>query len=292
MEMHQVRYFLAVCETLNFTRAAEQCNVAQPSLTRAVQKLEDEMGGLLLRRERNRTHVTELGKLVKPHLEQIYSANHSAREEAKGYKERGKAPLSLGVMCTIGPSRLIGFFDRLAEELPALEVATREATGRELVEELMQRESGHCRRRFAGIPDRLDPRPLFSERYVIAFPAGHRFEAMDQVPLVELDQEDYLSRTNCEYPDHFDALGIPDVCQVNIRYRSEREDWIQAMIAAGLGCAVMPESMPMIPGVQTRPVVDPEITRTVSFVTVSGRRYTPTVRSLIQLAQNHDWTPG
>ena len=45
MELYQIRYFLAVCDTLNFTRAAEQCNVAQPSLTRAVKKLEDELGG-------------------------------------------------------------------------------------------------------------------------------------------------------------------------------------------------------------------------------------------------------
>ncbi len=58
MEMHQVRYFLAVCETLNFTRAAERCNLAQPSLSRAIKKLEDELGGLLFRRERNRTHLT------------------------------------------------------------------------------------------------------------------------------------------------------------------------------------------------------------------------------------------
>ena len=56
MEMHQVRYFLAVCETLNFTRAAENCNVSQPALTRAVHKLEEELGGLLLRRENNLTH--------------------------------------------------------------------------------------------------------------------------------------------------------------------------------------------------------------------------------------------
>ena len=45
MEMHQVRYFLAVSRTLNFTRAAEQCNVAQPSLTRAIRQLESELGG-------------------------------------------------------------------------------------------------------------------------------------------------------------------------------------------------------------------------------------------------------
>ena len=60
--MQQIRYFLAVCETLNFTRAAEQCHVTQPALTRAVQKLEDELGGLLFRRERHLTHLTDLGR--------------------------------------------------------------------------------------------------------------------------------------------------------------------------------------------------------------------------------------
>ena len=61
MEMHQVRYFVALCETLNFTRAAEKCNVTQPSLTRAIKLLEDELGGPLFNRERNQTHLTELG---------------------------------------------------------------------------------------------------------------------------------------------------------------------------------------------------------------------------------------
>ena len=71
MEMHQVRYFLALCETLNFTRAAEICNVSQPALTRAVRKLEEELGGLLLRREHKLTHLTDFGRLVRPHLEQM-----------------------------------------------------------------------------------------------------------------------------------------------------------------------------------------------------------------------------
>jgi DNA-binding transcriptional LysR family regulator len=48
MEMHQIRYFLAAARTLNFTRAAEECNVAQPSLTRAIQQLEEELGGDLI----------------------------------------------------------------------------------------------------------------------------------------------------------------------------------------------------------------------------------------------------
>ena len=53
MEMHQIRYFLGVSRTLNFTRAAEECNVSQPSLTRAIKLLEEELGGELFRRERN-----------------------------------------------------------------------------------------------------------------------------------------------------------------------------------------------------------------------------------------------
>ena len=62
MEMHQVRYFLAVVSHLNFIRAAEELQVAQPSLRLAIQKLESELGGALFRRERRNTHLTELGR--------------------------------------------------------------------------------------------------------------------------------------------------------------------------------------------------------------------------------------
>ena len=66
MEMHQVRYFLALSRTLNFTRAAEECHVAQPSLTRAIKQLEEELGAELFRRERNLTHLTEFGNRMLP----------------------------------------------------------------------------------------------------------------------------------------------------------------------------------------------------------------------------------
>ena len=65
MEMHQVRYFLMVARTLNFTRAADECNVTQPSLTRAIKQLEAELGGDLFRRERP-AGLTELGQRMHP----------------------------------------------------------------------------------------------------------------------------------------------------------------------------------------------------------------------------------
>ncbi len=74
MEMHQISYFLAVARTLNFTRAAEECHVAQPSLSRAVRKLEEELGGDLFRRERGRTHLTELGRTMLPFLGQAHAS--------------------------------------------------------------------------------------------------------------------------------------------------------------------------------------------------------------------------
>src|SRR5215216_6165507 len=87
VEMHQIRYFLAVCETLNFTRAAEACNVSQPSLTRAIKGLEDELGGPLFRRERNNTHLTGLGEMMRPHLSQVLIETDAAKERAKSLGE-------------------------------------------------------------------------------------------------------------------------------------------------------------------------------------------------------------
>src|SRR5215216_3772444 len=86
MEMHQVRYFLAVARTLNFTRAAEECNVAQPSLTRAIHQLEEELGGDLFRRERPRAIMTELGERMLPLLRQCYDSAISARTLASSIK--------------------------------------------------------------------------------------------------------------------------------------------------------------------------------------------------------------
>jgi hypothetical protein len=100
--MHLVRYFLALCETLNFSRAAETCNVSQPDLTRAVRKLEEEPGGLLLWREHLPNHLTDFGRLVWPHLEQMIAEAEAAKSTATHFPQMDNAPINLGVMRTVG----------------------------------------------------------------------------------------------------------------------------------------------------------------------------------------------
>jgi LysR family hydrogen peroxide-inducible transcriptional activator len=290
MEMHQVRYFLAVCETLNFTRAAERCHVTQPALTRAIQKLEEEVGGQLFRRERNATHLTHLGQMVKPHLEQVLADSVAAMSTARSFLSADNAALRLGVMCTIGPMRFVGFLAHLSQLNPKLVITMSEGVPDELCKQLLAEEvEVAIASQPNGFPDRFRSTLLYRERYVVAFPPGHRFEDREAVRVVDLAGESYLSRLNCEY---YDFLG--DLCRarnVEMRdaYRSEQEDWIQSMVLAGMGISFVPEFLPVLPGVQTRPIVEPEVVRDVVLLTVAGRPFTPALANFQQAIRRYGW---
>src|SRR5258708_16850119 len=98
MEMHQVRYFLAVAQELNFSRAAEICNVTQPSLSRAIQQLEGELGGPLFHRERHLTHLADLVQMVLPHLETVYIAAVKATTNANDLCSFETVPLISAIL--------------------------------------------------------------------------------------------------------------------------------------------------------------------------------------------------
>jgi DNA-binding transcriptional LysR family regulator len=290
MEMHQIRYFLAVCDTLNFTRAAEQCNVTQPALTRAIQKLEEELGGQLLRRERGLTHLTELGRLMQAHLAQILEQSDAAKTTARGFLKLEKAPLHLGLMCTIGPRRLIDFLSYLQRKNPGIELLMHEGTPGQLGQRLMAGELEVAL--FAQptpLDERFDAHPLYRERFTVAFPPGHRFERSREVAVADLDGESYLGRLNCEYWDQLAALLRAKEAHLTTPFRSEREDWIQTMILAGFGVSFLPEYSIIVDGVQTRPVCEPPVEREINVVTVAGRQFSPPVAALIRDIKTYNW---
>jgi hypothetical protein len=107
VEIRQINYFRALCEELNFTRTAERCEVSQPSLTRSIQLLEKQLGGYLFHRERSSTHLSELGRVVKPHFDKIWEHALLAKQSAQSFNDLQGGRLKLGVMCTVAPRALV-----------------------------------------------------------------------------------------------------------------------------------------------------------------------------------------
>ncbi|MFK7857474.1 MAG: LysR family transcriptional regulator [Granulosicoccus sp.] len=300
MELQQIRYFLALSEDLNFSRAAERCGVSQPSLTRAIKRLEDELGAQLIRRERSRTHLTELGRRIKPRLEQALSLTEIARSDADDFSRMSNVSLAIGVMCTVGPSRMISLVDHLGSEFPDLNVTLRTASGKEVVESLLEGKTDVAIVGMAEYPDEIAVHDLYHERYMIAFPPNHRFAKMNAIPHKEMAGEKYVLRLNCEYLDLFHATI--DGCEssefiklqnslrsMNISHKSEHEEWIQAMVIAGMGCAIVPEYMSLYTELQMRPLIEPQVIRTIGVATVRGRSHTPVVSYFTRLCQKINW---
>jgi len=121
MEMHQVRYFLAVARVFNFTRAADECNVTQPSLTRAIKQLEAELGGDLFRRERPAAQLTELGQRMHPLLKQCYDAATGARQLASSFKSGEAGALRIALTHSVDLSLLIPYLDQIKRLFNRLE---------------------------------------------------------------------------------------------------------------------------------------------------------------------------
>ncbi len=283
MDIHHLRYFLGVCETMNFTKAAEKCNVSQPALSRAIQQLEEEVGGLLFRRERSLTHLTDLGHLMKPHFEKIISELGDVKRDAKKFLTLEEANFNLGIMCTVGPTRFTGILTRFSQLYPGISMQMSEGTPPRLSERLENGEIDVALMAAAdGFPERFNIEPLYQERFVVAFPAAHRFSKMNGVPIAEIHGENYLRRINCEYRDRLSDIADSCGAVVHLGYASEREDWIQNMVAGGLGICFIPEFSAVVPGIQVRPLIEPEVSRDVCVVTMAGRRYSPAVTSFVK----------
>jgi DNA-binding transcriptional LysR family regulator len=291
MEMHQIRYFIALSMTFNFTRAAEQCGVSQPSLTRAIQQLEGELGGPLFHRERQRTHLTELGRVMLPFMEAISSQAAAARSEAEAYRRLESAPLRIGAMCTVGPAIISDLIVRFRAAFPTVEVIVADCTATSLAEMM---KAGELNVALFGGPMPLDPElfhslQMFDERFVIAVARGHPFARLRVVTAADLHGQAYVNRANCEYLDVARAEFAMRGVATRRVFSSERDDWVQGMIKAGLGFGFFPEFCVTDSSLLTRPLIDPEFVRTISLVTVRGRPHSPAVGAFVAEASRFSW---
>ncbi|MGE0237668.1 MAG: LysR family transcriptional regulator [Parvibaculaceae bacterium] len=291
MELHQVRYFLAVAEELNFSRAAERCNVSQPALSRAIILLEQEFGGPLFHRERRLTNLSPLGRMVRPYLEQIARESDEALKLARQHAKADKHTLKLGIMTTIAPSQFTDLIMAVPRAEASVDMMLSDANSFELERRLMAGEIDAAIYALPGKPPgpELHLLPLFREQMVIAVHPNHRFANQAAVRVKDLSGEAYIHRNHCEFAGYADGILQSQGVTVAPAYFSDSEEWTQAMIAAGLGFGFMPQHSVNNSGVIALPVVEPEFWRTVNLVTMSERAYSPALGVLVREAMRKKW---
>ena len=265
MELHQVRYFLAVASLLNFTRAAEQCNVTQPALTKGVQKLEQELGGQLIYRERQLTQLTDLGKEVLPMLARTLASAEAVRRRAQEFQRKEVAPLKIGLAPSISASLVLDLIAEIAKFIPGLQVELREGAAEKLVDLLLE---GEINAAMVGdvqdMPARIDDWLLFEERYVAVLALTHRLANRPSIGIDDLRETVLLERAGCDVAPKIQRSYFPEE-PPRLRHCSGHDLHLQHMAAAGFGVILAPEHMPRLPTLMTIPLEGDRVSREVSL---------------------------
>jgi DNA-binding transcriptional LysR family regulator len=289
MEMHQIRYFLAVSRLLNFTRAAEECHVAQPSLTRAIKKLEEELGGELFRRERRASHLTELGRMMLPLLGQCYEGAQTARTLADSYAKGDHAPLALAVSKTINLALFVQPLTELARAMPGLSLGFFRGSADEVAEEL---KSGAAELAIAGQfaePwERLNCWPLFTEPFVLLVHRNHPLAGRTSVDLGALSDQRLLARPYCEVYNAFMAQLSKHGIDKPAIHRMAQDGDVFALLEGNAGVAILPRTARPPDCTVTVEIAGLKLERSVCLYEAAGRRRSPASSALVRLLRSAD----
>ena len=289
MELHQVRYFVAVSRLLNFTRAAEHCDVSQPALTKAIQKLEFAMGGELIHRERQLTQLTELGKLVLPMMEAIVTQADAAKMVSREYQRKDNAPLKIGLTSCVSANLLVSPLSEVARFVPGLQVEMVEESQSRLIEMIYDGEINAALT--AGpepLPERIDQWVLFEERLLVLAASDHHLAAFESIPIAKLADASWLEREECGVAQMLGKLGL-GVDQIKIAHRGRHEGHLQYLVEAGLGVMLVAEHAPRLPTLVARPVEGDGLKQSIRLIVIAGRRYSPALDAFIKILRLRDW---
>jgi DNA-binding transcriptional LysR family regulator len=291
MEMHQVRYFLATVAELNFTKAAERCNVTQPSLTRAITQLEDELGGELFRRERPQAQLTELGQRMVPLLKQCYESALGARSLASAIKSGEVGTLKLALSSTINLKPLTSFLTELNGLFSRLEVKILRESAAGILELL---KSGDAELAIAADLgeewDRLDRWPLFTEEFGLVLNAKHPLAARSTIEVDDLRQERWLKRAYCENAEATASLIRGHNLDIDRGHELGSEQDLITLLESDFGVAFAPRSMPRPDSLKQAAVNGVELRRTVYLYGVAGRQRTPVAAAILKMLRAADWS--
>lgn len=264
------------------------CNVRQPALTKGVQKLEQELGGQLIYREHQLTHLTDLGKTILPMLERALASTEAVRRRAREFRQKEVAPLTIGLAPSISASLVLEPIAEIRKVVPGLHVELREEPPSRLVELLLEGEVNFA---FVGDlddkPDRIDDWALFEERYIAVLAPSHELAGLPVIGMEALREATILDRFNCDVAPKFHRLCFPDALP-HFHHRSSRDLHLQHLAAAGFGIVLAPEHMPRLPSLKALPIEGDPVWREVRLLAVQGRRYSPALDAFVKVARLRD----
>lgn len=289
MELHQLRYFAAVAELGSFTRAAEKCLVAQPSLSLQIRKLETELGGPLFERLGRSIRLTAAGRALQSHAAQVLSVVDGLRERITAAADPARGTLSVGAIPTIAPYFLPAVLKGFSRRFPQATVALHENLTDHIVRACAAGEIDLGV--IATLPedDRLEQFELFTEELLLALPPRHAAAARDCVTLSELAGEPFVLL------DEIHCLGEQTLgfCKQQgflptVRCRGVQLLTLQELVALGHGVSLLPA---MACGADRgkrctyRHLADPRPTRTLRVVRRRDRTGNPLATAFLAALQ-------
>lgn len=283
MEMNQIRYFLSVCEHRNFTHAARATNVSQPSLTAAIKKLEDELGGPLFLRDRAGCRLTPLGQIVRPKLENIEADAREAKADAIRHIRLDRVPISIGVGETIGQGHISHAVERYRRQLPQADVELIVDSDEVLLSKLRDGSFDFVITSTVVNPDLYRTEPLYSEGYEVVVSSNHKLSKNSFITLDTLAKTNMLDRPNCEMRDALHGTCEKLGHTLYAAYRSNRVDWLLDLARQGAGAVILPTTaVPQDDKLVSIPIKDVHIEREVIALRFRSQPARPEADRLIQ----------
>lgn len=241
MEMHQLRYVVAVARAGTFSRAAEQCHVSQPSLSQQIQKLESELGERLFHRLKREAKLTAHGEAFLRRAVRILEEADAAKREAADAQSLLRGTLTIGVLPTIAPYLLPGALAAFTEKFPGVDLVVQEDTTARLLKLALTCEIDVA---VASLPipgGQFEVKELFSEELLLALPPGHVLTKKSRVPVTALEGQPLIvmKEGHCLGDQVLGFCDRRDV-KTKIIFRSAQLETVQALVSAGMGISLIP----------------------------------------------------
>lgn len=242
MELHQLRYFVAVAHAGNFSRAAERCHVSQPSLSQQILKLERRLGQPLFSRLGRRAVLTDAGRLLLDRAMAILANVDDAERRLRAGDPLHGGRLAIGAIPTIAPYALPAALQTFIKRCPQTELMVREDVTAALVPAVVEGELDLALVALPIVNEHLEAEALLTERLLLTVPAKHPLARRRRVTVGDLVGERFilLGEMHCLGEQVLNFCRAHE-CQPQIACRGAQIGTIQSLIALGQGISLLPE---------------------------------------------------